>query len=460
MLRLTQHDFLSARDLFEGTLVLGNPGSGKTSTTGTALPMAALQAGWGVVAYCTKPDDAAFFERLCRESGRLPQLRIIRPDGRTHFNLIRYELQRPSQGGGNTLKLAALLTEVFREGNPASAATDSSEFFDRQAQILLCNTLDALRLADEPLSFESIGRLIESIPKDPSERETDQWRRSFCCEVLMRADQRTRDTGQERLFEVVSSYCLVTVPNMNERTRGDVFATVESALFQLNRDPVRDLLDSPDGCDFVPEMLEDAAVLVIDCPVSVYGPVGRMLTICFKRLVKEMARRRVSQGDATRPILSFADEAQTYATRDDADFQQVCRSNRIATVFLTQSIDNFTAVLGNEAHTNSLAGALTNLVVHATAGHNAEWVQNRIASAWRSMESVNLPGRNPEQPPQSPGMNLSESLHPQVLASELTRLRTGGPRNNGLVDAVIFKPGRAFHASGGAPFVRVTFQQS
>ncbi len=324
MLRLTEYGHLSARDLFEGSLVLGNPGSGKTSTTGTMLPMAALRDGWGVVAYTTKPDDADFWIRLCRDAGRLSQLRILRPDGRTHFNLIRYEMERPSPGGGNTLKLSTLLTEVFREGSPVAAATESSEFFGKQSQIMLCNPLDLLQLAGLPLSFETIGLVIDSMPKDPSERESEHWRRGFCCEALKRAHDRVRGPAQTRLFEVVSSYFLETVPNMNERTRGDIIATIDSALFQLNRDPVRDLLDSPEGCDFVPEMLEDGAVLVIDCPASVYGPVGRMFTICFKRLAKEAMRRRQVRGDATRPILNVADEAQTYAMQVsvDGDFPQ------------------------------------------------------------------------------------------------------------------------------------------
>lgn len=49
------------------------------------------------VAYTTKPDDAAFWQRLCRETGRESQPRIVRPDATTHFNLIRYELQRPTE---------------------------------------------------------------------------------------------------------------------------------------------------------------------------------------------------------------------------------------------------------------------------------------------------------------------------------------------------------------------------
>jgi hypothetical protein len=456
---LTPWDTLTTRDLCEGVLVMGNPGSGKTSTTGTAIPLAALRDGWGVVAYTTKPDDAAFWTDLCRRAGRSRQLRIVRPDGQTQFNIIRYELERTTTGGGNTLQLASLLLEAMREGKPNATPTESSEFFAQQGQILLCNAIDLLRLAEQPITFRSISKLIESAPRHVLDVQGSDWKRGECYDLLMRADRACEgaDPARIELNDLVGGYFLDTFPGMNERTRGDILATIESALFQLNREPVRQLFDSPQGCSFFPEEIESGAVLVIDCPASIYGPVGRMLTICFKRLVKEMLRRRVLSGDATRPVLNFCDECQTYVTRDDADFQQVCRSNRVATVFLTQSIDNLEAVLGTDAHTNSLANALTTHIYHCTSGKTAEWIERRIAQAWRQMESINFPGHSQDQR-QSPSFNMSEALQPQILASELTRLRTGGPRNGLLVDAVVFKPGRRFVTSN-APFARVQFRQ-
>lgn len=467
MVLLTPSDAMSTRDLCEGVLVIGNPGSGKTSTTGTIIPLAALRAGWGVAAYTTKPDDVGFWINLCRMAGREGDLRIIRPGGGECFNLIRYELERTTVGGGNTLKLAANLMEVFREGRPQVAASETSEFFDGLGQILLCNGIDAHRLAGEPISFKSLWRFIESVPKDPGGLLDPHWQRSPSYEILARASEKAATSQEIELNETVASYFTQTLPHMNERTRGDVLATIQSALFQLSRDPVRELLDASGpranhfryGCSFVPESLDDGAVLIIDCPASVHGPLGRMLSICFKRLVKEALRRRQVRGDLTRPILQFCDECQTYATRDDADFQQVCRSNRVATVFLTQSIDNLEAVLGSDAHTNSLANALTTHVYHCTSGKTAEWIERRIAQSWQPTQSTTLSGRGDHQSSHGPSISLSKGLSPQILASELSRLRTGGPLNHNLVEAVAFKPGRSFRASD-APFVRVRFEQA
>lgn len=457
MVRLTASDWLSARDLFEGTLVIGNPGSGKTSTSGAMLALAALRQQWGVAAYTTKPDDAAWWIELCRRTGRLAHLRLVRPDGESHFNMVRYELERPSPGGGNTLKAGGLLFDVLQEGRPKSATTDSGVYFENAGRMLVCNCLDLFRLAQEPASFRAMGALIASTPKGPEELDDPRWRESYCCELLRRAYAGAISDDERELEEIVSRYFLHGFPNMNERTRGDVISTVEASLFQLNRQPFRTLLDSSRGCSFVPELLDAGAVLLIDCPPGVHGPVGQMLTTAFKRVIKDHLRRRAVAGAETRPVMQFADECQTFVTRDDADFQQVCRSGRTATVFMTQSFDNIEAVLGSDAHTNSLANALTTHVYHCTSGRTAMWIQERIAQVWREMESVNLPGRSEEQR-QPPSFSLSEALHPQVLASELSRLRTGGPFNRRIVDAIVFKPGRLFEASQ-APFVRVQFQQ-
>lgn len=456
MVRLTPHDCLTARDLFEGVLALGSPGSGKTSTSATIILRAALHAGWSVVAFGAKPDDAPWFEHICRRAGRSHHLRVIRPDGLTHFNLCRYELSRP--GGGNSLTLADLLTEVAREGRPPALPTEGSEFFESSSKMLLCHCLDAFQLAGQPVSLDAIRQFLVSAPEDSDTINDDSWEDSYCRQILVRAAGRAPASGQNDLADKVGRFFLQTWSRYDSRTRGNILATLESALFELSRDPVRTLIDSPHGCSFVPEMIEQGAVYFVDCPSSVHGTVGRRLTIAFKRIFKDMLRRRTPDGDRARPVLVYSDEAQLYVTRDDADFQQTCRSGRVAVFMATQSIDNFNAVLGSEAHTNSLANALTTNLVHCCVGRTAEWVQERIAQQWREMQSFSVPGAGDPSPHRT-GLNISEGLYPQVLASELARLKTGGSHNDRVVSLIAFKPGRVFRASG-RPFVRVHFRQS
>ncbi|MGD9690420.1 MAG: hypothetical protein AB7K52_11830 [Phycisphaerales bacterium] len=137
---------------------------------------------------------------------------------------------------------------------------------------------------------------------------------------------RTQGRPDEEQATLVRTYFLEKLLEYNERTRGDILATVDGALFQLNREPFRQLLDSPKGCSFFPESVPDkGAVIVIDIPASTHGAVGRMISICFKRLFKEAFKRRKAPGDHVRPVLHFCDEAQTYLTKDDA-LRRPCRT--------------------------------------------------------------------------------------------------------------------------------------
>jgi hypothetical protein len=53
---------------------------------------------------------------------------------------------------------------------------------------------------------------------------------------------------------------------------------------------------------------------------------------------------------------------------------------------------------------------------------------------------------------------VSEQLGYQVLPVAFTQLRQGGPANGFEVDAILFKPGRLWRASG-TNYLSVTFKQ-
>jgi hypothetical protein len=59
LIRLTDVDFLTYRNLFEGTLILGATGSGKTSGPGEALALALLQHGMPTNETFNAPDETS-----------------------------------------------------------------------------------------------------------------------------------------------------------------------------------------------------------------------------------------------------------------------------------------------------------------------------------------------------------------------------------------------------------------
>lgn len=460
MIRLTPWDVLTTRDLLEGILIIGNTGSGKSSTSGTILATSALRADWGIVAFTAKPDDAAYWQELCRKTGRTLDLRIVRPGGEHHFNISMHELSRSGPVGQSTLRLAHLFTQLLCTSKRSSVENETSRFFNQMVLVTLTNVLDILVQASEPIGLDSIQRFLNHLPKSVAELDDERWHKSYAHHALATADHNVTARGMPdelRLHASAAHFFLNTVPHMSDRTLGDVFSSITAEIFQLSRYPFRELLDSPRGCSFTPDMLSDGTMIVVDCSIAEWGEIGKSLTQCFKSICQHYLRRRVICGDQTRPVLVFLDEAQLYVTREDTEFQNTCRSQRVASGFLTQSIPNLEAELGNDAYTNSLANSLTNLIVHCTVGSTAEWVQHRVGQAWRQMENTSYSGWTPGQS-QSPNVSISESIHPQILASEFTKLRTGGAPHNNLVEALVFKAGRKFVASG-LPFVRVQFRQ-
>ena len=59
LLQLSAGDAWRVKDAFEGTQILGSPGSGKTSGSGKAIAHAFLSAGFGGLVLCAKVDERA-----------------------------------------------------------------------------------------------------------------------------------------------------------------------------------------------------------------------------------------------------------------------------------------------------------------------------------------------------------------------------------------------------------------
>jgi hypothetical protein len=243
---------------------------------------------------------------------------------------------------------------------------------------------------------------------------------------------------------------------MNERTRGDIISTLTSVIFRFTEPPFKDLMASGEGSSFIPEMVTVGRVVILDCPIVTYQQAGRLFQIAFKHLVQQAVLRRPTD-DGTRPVAIIADEAQNFATHADYLYQAVCRDFRGCTIYATQTIDNYLDAVGSQAAVDALLSNLCTKIFHANAGRTNDWAEQLIAKDWRGMTSDNVSHGREEQR-MSAGSTYSDHIHPQVLAAEFTRLRGGGSRHGGLIDAIVFQPGRRF-AQSGQPYLRVTFQQ-
>jgi len=152
--------------------------------------------------------------------------------------------------------------------------------------------------------------------------------------------------------------------------------------------------------------------------VKKYSATGCFAQVLFKLIWQRAVERRGNQGN---PVFLWADEAQYFVTKDDMLFQQTARASRAATVYLTQSIANYRALLGDTSQssnvTDSLMGNFQTVIFHA----NGCPVTNEYAERLFGYRADGKPMR---------------------AANEISRLRKGGPNNQSIVEGFVFQAGQ------------------
>lgn len=174
------------------------------------------------------------------------------------------------------------------------------------------------------------------------------------------------------------------------------------------------------------------------------------------------------EADATtRPVFLWADESHLFVTAEDQKFQSTARSARACTVYLTQNLPSYYAQIGGakpEDTTDALLGVLQTKILHANGDSRTnEWIEKTVAKKWTQRTSVSRQDkakgeRSGVTDVNSFSSSSSPSLDNELLARELTLLRTGGPDNGNLVDALVFQAGRRWNATG-TNWLKTTFRQ-
>lgn len=207
-------------------------------------------------------------------------------------------------------------------------------------------------------------------------------------------------------------------------------------------------------------------IIIVNLPVKTYGEVGRLAQTLYKIAWTRTADRRsglfgfstsgqtetTDQTGATlqSPAFLFADESQYFVTSEDMLFQQTARSSRVATVYLTQNLGNYRAVLGKngEATMYSLLGNLQTKIFH-TNGDPAtnKFAEETFGKEWTPILSKSTNTGDTVQDGRvtmNSGRNANNAMHyvDVVSARDLTTLAFGTPRYGHRIQAIVFQAGR------------------
>ena len=459
LLLFTKRDAWTVGDSFEGTQIFGAPGSGKTSGSGAAIARAFLSHGYGGLVLTAKPDERMLWERYCRETGRSHQLMIFGDPAHYRLNFLEYQrmLSPPGAITENLTTLLSSVMEVIGHGRGQS----NDQFWRQAVRQMLRAALEALRLAGETITLTNLVALISTAPNHPDDLEDARWvERSYCVRCLTAAEGRVSERERHDLG-ITIGYWLHQVPSMDPRTRSNVIATFTAMIDGMTRGLMRELFCA--DTNIYPELTHHGVIILIDLPVKTHFEVGQFAQVLWKLLWQRAAERRRDE-HRERPVFLWADEAQYFISEHDTQFQNTARAARAATVYLTQDISSYYRQISGPESRSAVDAVLANLntkVFHANGDPATnEWAERLFAKGVQWRTNTTLSNRPEDSPHRKHGMSsgVSQAMEAEVPAQRFTMLRTGGPHNHGRVEAMIFKSGRTWTATG-KNHLKVTFLQ-
>jgi type IV secretory pathway TraG/TraD family ATPase VirD4 len=267
---------------------------------------------------------------------------------------------------------------------------------------------------------------------------------------------------------LVADYFLCELPALSDKTRSVILSTFTSMGDVLNRGVLRDLFTQ--GSNIDPTALERGKIIVVAMPLKEYGQIGLYAAALWKyTFQKSIERRDVTK--SPRPVFLWQDEGQFFLLPStDFLFTSTSRSARVSNVLLTQSISGVIATLGGgpagKAEADAYLSNYGTKIFHAnTDPASNEYAANLIGRCKQFVISANSNYGGDDmwsgfsssrQTGSSSG--VSEIVEFELQPREFSKLRTGGPANRGQVDAIVFKNGSAFKATG-RNWMKVMFKQ-
>jgi type IV secretory pathway TraG/TraD family ATPase VirD4 len=457
-LTLGPHDALTMSQLYEGCLIVGGTGSGKTTGPGEAVARFLLRQGAGVLWLTAKADEFERAERLCRQTGRFADLVRFAP-GEQSFNFLDFELG--SDGGGVT-SAANLLSDLVDFASRSGSNQGSDPFWPQAASRLLRMALTLCHAARRPCTIEHLYKFISSLPTKETLHDPS-WRDGFCAKTIgMAASQQPSPE-----FDLAAVYVLQEWASLADRTSSSILSQAMNVVDRFMSGEASRLVAS-ERSTITPLDLEQGKVVVLDAPVLRYREPGQLVQVTFKLSAIRSVLRRSVDG-STRPVAILADEGQLFAVpRADAMTQAVGRSSRLVNVVMTQNLPGIIQALGGAAMEKEALSWIANFSTKIACA-NADAETNQFMSDLAGKSRHLFFGGSASQEPFDlmketfgQGMQSTASFNeqwfpdvpPEVFVSQLRR---GGPEEKFCVDAVVMQTGRRF--SNSKPFLFATFQQ-
>ncbi len=461
-------------DALTGVCVFGATGSGKTSGPAKHLAYGYLAAGFGGLVLCAKKEERRQWEQWAKETKRLNDLVIVDGDAKWRFNFLEWEASRPEAGGGLTINIVSILDEIagaIANGGGGEGGQGDNKFWDDALHHLNTNLVDLPLFAGLQVSLPLLRAIITTAPQSLEQLNDPAWlETSACAAILKEADKFTEKAAPDVRadFEECRNYWTLEYPQLSEKTRSVINLSFSMLARPLITRPLRQLFST--DSNIKPEDAFDGKIIIVDLPVQEYRLAGRIANLAWKYCFQIAVLRRSPPTDRKRflrPVFLWADEAQNFVTKFDAEYQAVARSAGGCTVYLTQNRESYRRVLGNYDAVDSLLGNLQAKFFCQNSGETNEWASKLLGERWMKItstnagESRNEGGQSSQNGSHSSGVARSDQRRHFVEPSAFTTLKRGGPLNQFLVEAIVYNGGHLFpHGSELLPFKLITFKQN
>lgn len=460
------------KNAFEGVLILGRTGSGKTSGSGFTFAESFLRAGFGGLVLTVKKNEAERWRALCAYCGRENDLIIVRRGGDWKLNALAYEAQHPGQGSGLSENLTVFCRNLLRISTRSRAEVNHDPVWQNAGDELLNATFDLFLLAGCGITFDRLAEFVSAAPTADIPKTENAWLSIPAFgEVFAKAKSSLLSAEDKRLYNKATNYWFKIYPGYSSKTRTSVTIGIFAMLDAFRGRDIPALISS--DTNVTPESIMAGKIVVIDLPLKELHHTGLMVQSAWKYLFQlALERQNRDNNPRCRPVFLWEDEGQYFFSDHDHRFQDTARSARISRVILTQNLHSFYKEFGGEGETitNSVFGNLNTKVFHNNSDPQTNrWSADHFGQAIQTRYSItNSPAPQPGDffgmirqnliPPNTTSVSAGEHWEPAVRPEEFNSLRTGGPENDFMVDAYITWMGLS--AERQRHFTKITFEQN
>ena len=392
------------KNAFEGVLILGRTGSGKTSGSGVTFAEAFLRSGFGGLVLTVKSGEAEYWQRLCEYCGRANDLVIVRRGGNWKLNILAYEAQHPGRDSGIAENFTSFCRNLLRISTRSKGGGSNEEIWERAGDQLLTATFDLFLLAGGNITFDRLADFVAAAPTETLPTSNEAWLKiPVFGSVFLEAKSRAKSPEDQRIFYRATDYWFKFYAVSPSKFRSSLMLAISGIFDAFRGRDIPALISSE--TNVTPESIMGGKIVVLDLPLKELHHTGLMVQSAWKYLFQiALERQRRANNQRCRPVFLWEDEGQHFHSQHDHHFQATARSARVSRVILTQNLHSFYQEFGEGGRhaADTVFSNLNTKVFH----NNSDPLTNEWAAKQFGMELTNRVTIN-QNPPQTVGVSTT-----------------------------------------------------